>query len=156
MILELFFHLSKNIKRLSNAVQSVSTIRNYHSKPLYTRHTVVLRTESRTGLSLWDEWSMLLWKSTARFPNVFRFVSSPCVLPQCVVWMISSSTWRSTRDVIYAKGEGQFSPMSSSLRSNHFTDPRQVNPFIVMKWGGIMYCECEMLNPVLTCFMRKK
>ncbi len=64
-------------------------------------------------------------------------------------WMISSTTWKSTRDVIYAKGEGQFSHMSSTLPTDHFTDPRQVNPFIVMKWGVIMYCECEMLNPVL-------
>lgn len=51
--------------------------------------------------------------------------------------------------MICTKGEGQFSHMSSTQPTDHFTDPRQVNPFIVMKLGGIMYCECEMLNPVL-------
>lgn len=103
------------------------------------------------------EWMehMLLCKSTAGRPGLQICFWSLCVAIVCTVaptgvWMISSATWRSTRDVIYAKGEGQFNHMSSPpLLTDHFTYPRQVNPFIVMKWGGIMYCECEMLNPVL-------
>lgn len=61
------------------------------------------------------------------------FVVPVCTMALTGVWMISSMTWRSTRDVIYAKGEGQFSHMSSILPTDRFTDPRQVNPFIEMK-----------------------
>lgn len=40
----------------------------------------------------------------------------------------------------------------NSIRSptDHFTYQRQVNPFIVMKWGSVMYYGCERLNPVLS------
>ncbi|KAM7399082.1 hypothetical protein PAMP_018375 [Pampus punctatissimus] len=77
---------------------------------------------------------MLLCKSTAGCPNGFRFVSAPvnAVVPTGAR-MISSTIRRNTRNVIYAKGEGQFSYMSSTLPTDHFTEQRQVNPFIVMK-----------------------
>lgn len=60
--------------------------------------------------------------------------------------MICSTTWRCTRDVIYAE-EGKDS--SATRCPDRLTYAGQVNPFIVMKWGAIMHCECEMLNPVL-------
>lgn len=94
---------------------------------------------------------MLLCKSTAGRPNGFRSVSlSTCAATE--VWMISSTTWGSRSDVIYTKGEGHQPGVvhpPPPPPTDHFTEPGQVNPFIVMKWRGIMYCECEMLKPVL-------
>lgn len=33
--------------------------------------------------------------------------------------------------------------------ADHFPCHRQVYPFIVIKWGNVMYSECERLNPAL-------
>lgn len=48
-----------------------------------------------------------------------------------------------------SKGKDSSAARRPPFSTDHFTYPRKVNPFIVMKWGGIMYWECEMLNPVL-------
>lgn len=75
----------------------------------------------------------LLCKSTAGRLNGLRFVSGPCVLLQSWLGVRMIGRRTHTRVVIYVKGEGQFSRISSSLPTDRSTDPRQVNPFIVMK-----------------------
>lgn len=108
------------------------------------------RTWDSEAVSFPVEWMkhMLLCKSTAGHPNGFSFVSGPGVLPQCVPWPSQECGWLVAWEM-WATLRGKDSSASSILPTDHFTDPRQVNPFIEMKWGGIMHCGCEMLNPVL-------
>lgn len=80
----------------------------------------------------------------------FRFVSCPSVLPiVCTPLQRSAARLEQLYRVLSEeKGEGQLNSIRSP--TDHFTYQRQVNPFIVMKWGSVMYYGCERLNPVLS------
>lgn len=79
-----------------------------------------------------------------------------CLLSLCVAdslhptAKIGSPTCTASKSTIWRKRGRAVQLHLVHSPTDHFTYQRQVNPFIVMKWGSVMYSGCERLNPVLS------
>ena len=91
-------------------------------------------------------------QSTAGHPDGFRFVSLPSVLSisRHPTATTGSSTWTTLKSNFWRKRGRAVQLHLVHSPTDHFTYQRQVNPFIVMKWGSVMYSGCERLNPALS------
>lgn len=100
------------------------------------------------SVSRWIGWDTCVNSVASCF---FRFVSRCFVLP--VAW--NSATAKDQRpDLKLLKKNLKKKGRRVRRRlvpppADHFPYHRQVYPFIVMKWGKVMYSECERLNPAL-------
>lgn len=79
-----------------------------------------------------------------------------CLLSLCVAdslqptAKIGSPTCTASKSTIWRKRGRAVQLHLVHSPTDHFTYQRQVNPFIVIKWGSVMYSGCERLNPVLS------